>query len=63
MDSKVLEIVNHLVILIIYGIVLSREISNQSLDFINTLMTMGGIIFSVLLMFFIWHLKGSSILE
>ena len=63
MDSKVLEIVNHLVILIIYGIVLSRAISNQSLDFINTLMTMGGIIFSVLLMFFIWHLKGSSILE
>jgi|TARA_Y100000034_G_scaffold62444_1_gene75746 hypothetical protein len=59
----VLEIINQLIVLTIYGMVLSREISDRSLDLINTSITMGGIIFSVLLMFFIWHLKGISVLK
>ena len=58
-----LEIINQLIVLTIYGMVLSREISDRSLDLINTSITMGGIIFSVLLMFFIWHLKGISVLK
>jgi hypothetical protein len=59
----VLEIINQLIVLTIYGMVLSREISDHSLDLINTLITMGGIIFSVFLMFFIWHLKKISVLK
>ncbi len=63
MDSKVLEIVNQLIVLIIYGIVMSREITHQTLDTPNTLITAGGIIFSVLLMFFTWYLKSEKIIR
>jgi len=63
MDSRVLEVINQLVVLIIYGIVFSREIAHQSLDKINTLVTIGGIIFSVLLMFFIWFLKTQKAID
>ena len=31
MDSRVLELINQLIVLIIYGIVLSKEISHQTL--------------------------------
>jgi hypothetical protein len=61
MDSRVLEIINQLIVLIIYGIVLSREITNQTLDAPNTIITIGGIIFSVVLMFFIWYLRAKQI--
>lgn len=57
MDSRVLELLNQLIVLVIYGIVMSREITHQTLDTLNTLITIGGIIFSVLLMFFNWYLK------
>jgi len=63
MDSRVLELINQLIVLIIYGIVFSREIAHQSLDKINTLITIGGIIFSVLLMFFTWYLKTQKVTE
>jgi len=63
MDSRVLELMNQLIVIIIYGIVISREISHQSLDKLNTLITIGGIIFSVLLMFFTWQLKSEKIIE
>ena len=63
MDSRVLELINQLIVLIIYGIVMSREISHQTLDALNTLVTAGGIILSVLLMFFIWYLKSEKIIE
>lgn len=63
MDSKVLELLNQLIVLIIYGIVISREISHQALDYINTIITIGGIIFSVILMFFTWYLKSEKFIE
>ena len=63
MDSRVLELINQLTVLIIYGIVISREISHQTLDKINTLITIGGIIFSILLMFFTWYLRHEKALE
>jgi len=63
MNSRVLEVLNQLIVLIIYGIVFSREIAHQSLDKINTLVTIGGIIFSVLLMFFTWFLKTQKSIE
>ena len=63
MDSKVLELINQMIVLIIYGIVLSREISHQTLDIPNTIITIGGIIFSVILMFFIWHLKNQELID
>ncbi len=63
MDSRVLEIINQMIILIIYGIVFSREITNKSFDFPNTIITVGGIIFSVILMFFIWYFKSVKIIE
>jgi len=63
MDSKVLEIINQMIILIVYSIVLSREIMHKSLDYLNTLITIGGIIFSVILMFFIWYFKSLNILD
>ena len=63
MDSKILEIVNQLIVLTIYAVVISREISNQTLDFLNTTITIGGIIFSVLLMFFTWYLKSSKVVD
>jgi len=63
MDSRVLEVINQLVVLIIYGIVFSREIAHQSLDNINTFVTIGGIIFSVLLMFFTWFLKTQKTID
>jgi len=62
MDSRILELINQLIVLIIYGIVISREITHQTLDVINTLITIGGIIFSVLLMFFTWYLKSKRII-
>lgn len=63
MDSRVLELLNQLIVLIIYGIVLSREIAHQALDKLNTLITVGGIIFSILLMFFIWPLRSKRIVR
>ncbi|MBS3088847.1 hypothetical protein J4402_03645 [Candidatus Pacearchaeota archaeon] len=60
MDSRVLELLNQLIVLVIYGIVMSREITHQTLDALNTLITLGGIIFSVLLMFFTWYLKSEN---
>jgi hypothetical protein len=51
---------NQLIVLIIYGIVLSRELMHQTLDALNTSITVGGIIFSVLLMFFTWYLKSEK---
>jgi len=63
MDSKILEIINQIVVIIIYGIVLSREFVSQSLDFLNTIITIGGIIFSVVLMFFIWYLRNLKVLD
>lgn len=63
MDSRVLEIMNQSIVLVIYGIVLSREITHQTLDSMNTIITIGGIIFSVLLMFFTWYLKSGRRIE
>ena len=63
MDSRVLELINQLIVLIIYGIVMSREISHQTLDAANTVITIGGIIFSVLLMFFTWYLRHEKAIE
>lgn len=63
MDSRVLELLNQMIVLIIYGIVMSKEITRQTLDILNTLITIGGIIFSVLLMFFTWYLKSVRIIE
>jgi len=63
MDSKVLEVLNQIIVLIIYGIVLSREFAHKSFDFINTLITIGGIIFSVILMFFTWYFKSQNFVE
>lgn len=63
MDSRVLELINQLIVLIIYGIVISREITHQALDILNTLIAIGGIIFSVLLMFFTWYLKSEKKIE
>ena len=63
MDSKVLEVLNQIIVLIIYGIVVSREIAHKSFDTPNTIITIGGIIFSVLLMFFTWYLKSQRIVE
>ncbi|MBU3913774.1 MAG: hypothetical protein KKE50_06805 [Nanoarchaeota archaeon] len=60
MDSKVLEIINQLIVLIIYGIVLSRELTHQSFDYTNTTITIGGIVFSVMLMFFTWYFKSQN---
>lgn len=62
MDSRILELINQLIVLIIYGIVISREIAHQTLDTLNTSITIGGIIFSVLLMFFTWYLKSEKII-
>lgn len=63
MDARVLEILNQIIVLIIYGIVLSREITNHSFDLPNTLITIGGIVFSVILMFFTWFFKAKSLVE
>ena len=63
MDSKILEVLNQIIVLIIYGIIISREITHKSLDILNTIITIGGIIFSVLLMFFTWYLKSQRIVE
>ena len=63
MDSKVLEVINQLIVLIIYGIVLSREIIHKSMDYLNTVITIGGIIFSVMLMFFIWYFKSQKLVD
>ncbi|MBU0760274.1 MAG: hypothetical protein KJ600_02675 [Nanoarchaeota archaeon] len=63
MDPRVLELLNQLIVLIIYGIVISREITRQSLDSLNLLITVGGIIFSVLLMFFTWYLKTEKLVR
>ncbi|MBS3076751.1 hypothetical protein J4233_00605 [Candidatus Pacearchaeota archaeon] len=61
MDSRILELMNQLIVLVVYGIVLSMEISHESLDTLNTLITVGGIVFSVVLMFFTWYLKSEKI--
>ncbi len=61
MDSRVLEILNQIIVLVIYLIVFSREIVYGSFDFINTIVTVGGIIFSVFLMFFTWYLKSQKV--
>jgi hypothetical protein len=63
MDSRVLEIINQIIVLVIYGIVFSREIVHESFDTINTLITIGGIIFSVLLMFFTWYFKSQGVIK
>lgn len=63
MDAKVLEVINQMIILIIYGIVFSREITKSEFDLFNTVFTVGGIMVSTLLMFFIWYLKSKDILE
>jgi len=63
MDSRILELINQLIVLTIYGIVISREITHQILDILNTLITVGGIIFSVRLMFFTWYLRYEKIVE
>jgi len=60
-DSRILELMNQLIVLVVYGIVLSMEISHESLDTLNTLITVGGIVFSVVLMFFTWYLKSEKI--
>lgn len=63
MDSRSLEVINQIVTLIIYGIVFSREIIHKSFDLPNTIVTVGGIIFSVAFMFFIWYFKSQKIIE
>jgi len=62
MDSRILEVLNQLIVLIIYSIVISREITHHSLDMLNTFFTMGGIIFSIVLMLFIWYLRSQEVL-
>lgn len=63
MDSRVLEVLNQIIVLIIYGIVVSREVAHKSFDIPNTIITVGGIIFSVLLMFFTWYLKSREAIK
>ncbi len=63
MNAKVLEVINQMIVLIIYGIVFSREITKSEFDLFNTVFTVGGIIVSVSMMFFIWYLKSKNILE
>jgi hypothetical protein len=61
MDTKILEVINQIIVVVIYGIVLSRELVNRTFDSINTIITIGGIVFSVILMFFIWYLKSARV--
>ena len=63
MDSKALEIINQMVTIFIYTAVLSREIAHQSLDLLNTTITVGGIAFSVIFMFFIWYFKKQKFVD
>ena len=59
LDIKILEVLNHLMILVIYGITISRL--TNPIDLISNVLTIIGIIISITLMFFIWYLKEKNI--
>jgi len=59
LDTKILEILNQLMVLIIYGITISRL--TDPIDLLSNVLTIIGIIISVMLMFFIWYLKEKNI--
>jgi len=50
MDARVLEVLNQLIVLVIFSIIISREISSQSFDLLNTAFSIGGMIFLIILM-------------
>ena len=59
LDTKILEILNQLMVLVIYGITISRL--TNPVDIVSNVLTIIGIINSVTLMFFIWYLKDKNI--
>ena len=59
LDTRILEVLNQLMVLIIYGITISRLIN--PVDIVSNVLTIIGIIISVTLMFFIWYLKDKNI--
>jgi hypothetical protein len=59
LDTKILEILNQLMILIIYGITISRL--TDPIDLVSNVLTIPSIIISIALMFFIWYLKEKNI--
>jgi hypothetical protein len=59
LDTKILEILNQLMILVIYGITISRL--TNPIDLISNILTISSIIISIALMFFIWYLKDKNI--
>ena len=59
LDTKILEVLNQLMVLIIYGITISRL--TNPVDILSNVLTILGILISVTLMFFIWYLKDKNI--
>jgi len=59
LNTKILEILNQLMILVIYGITISRL--TNPIDLISNILTISSIIISIALMFFIWYLKDKNI--
>ena len=59
LDTKILEILNQLMVLVIYWITISRL--TNPIDIISNVLTIISIIISVMLMFFIWYLKDKNI--
>lgn len=59
LDTKILEVLNQLIILVIYGITISRL--TNPVDIFSNVLTIIGIIVSVTLMFFIWYLNDKDV--
>ncbi len=59
LDTRILEVLNQLMVLVIYGITISRL--TNPIDIISNVLTIIGIIISVTLMSFIWYLKNKRL--
>ena len=59
LNTKILEILNQIMVLVIYGITISRL--TNPVDIVSNVLTIIGIIISVALMFFIWYIKDKNI--
>lgn len=54
MDKRILEVLNHLLALLIYAFLLSKNIASECFSLFDSVITLINVIISISLMFYLW---------
>lgn len=58
MDKKILEVLNHILILLVYSFILFKNVKSLCFSVGDNVITLITIIISILLMFYLWSVKN-----